>query len=104
MPGDDRNRRVDLRLANAGRHVLAGDRDPARVAERDRMSLRERLERRPVVERDALVQREPRERAVHRAGVEVVEPEPLGEPPGDGALARPGRAVDRDDHGSLHCR
>ena len=51
-----------------------------RVVERDRMLARERLEPWPVVERNALVQREPRERAVHRAGVEVAEAEPRGEP------------------------
>src|SRR4029079_10484162 len=71
VPGDDRDGGVDLRLADAGRHVLPGDLDRVRVTERDLMRLRERLEPWPVVERDALVQREPRERAVHRAGVEA---------------------------------
>ena len=43
-------------------------------------------------------QREPGQRAVHRAGVEVAEAEPLGEPPGDRALAGPCGPVDGDDH------
>ena len=59
---------------------------------------RERAERRAVSERDPRSQREPGERAVHRAGVEVAEAEPLGERARDGALAGPCRAVDGDDH------
>ena len=37
-----------------------------------------------------------RDRPVHGPGVEVVEPELLGQPTGDGRLARPGRPVDGD--------
>src|SRR3712207_8582765 len=37
------------------------------------------------------------EGAVGRPGVQVAQAGPLGDPPGDGALARPGRAVDGDD-------
>src|SRR5262249_43190279 len=51
-----------------------------------------------LVERDALADREPRERPIHRAGVEVAEAEPLGEPARHGALARARGPVDRHDH------
>ncbi len=37
-----------------------------------------------------------RDRPVHRSGVEVLEPEPVGEGAPDRALPGPGRAVDRD--------
>ncbi len=36
--------------------------------------------------------------AVHRAGIEEIESQPLGHGVRDTGFARPGRAVDRDDH------
>src|SRR5207302_10171973 len=51
-----------------------------------------------VAEREPALHREPRDRAVHRTGVEVAETEPLGEPPCDRAFACPCGAVDGDDH------
>ena len=44
-----------------------------------------------------VVQRLPADRAIHRAGVDVAEPEDVGDSAGNGTLAGPGRAVDRDD-------
>jgi hypothetical protein len=38
------------------------------------------------------------DRTIHRAGVEEIKPEPLGDTPGDGAFAGAGGAVDRNDH------
>ena len=61
-------------------------------------SSRERGELAGEVERDAAAARQPRQRAVHRPGVEVAEAEPLGEKPCDRALAGPCGPVDGDDH------
>ena len=86
----------------ASRDVHAAD-EHALVLERDRVGERERLERRSLIEVDAVLEREPRERAVHRARVEVAEAEALGEAARDGALPGPGRAVDGDDHTCSWC-
>ena len=56
-------------------------------------------ERLGVPERQSLLHREPRERSIHRPGVEVAEAQPLGELAGNRALAGARRSVDRDDHG-----
>ena len=93
---DDRDHPVDARLADRRGHVGAGDEDAAVLVEGDRVLARELAERLAVAERQRLAHREPGERAVHRAGVEVAEAEPLGEPARDRALAAP-PAVDGDD-------
>src|SRR5205823_4961960 len=98
MSRDDRHHAVDLRAADRRRDVDAVDEDALLVLERDRLLARERAEALAVGEVEAALEREPRERAVHRAGVEVAEGEPLGEPPGDRALSGPGRPVDCHDH------
>ena len=49
------------------------------------------------VEIEPVVQRLPADRAIHRAGVDVAEPEDVGDSAGNGTLAGPGRAVDRYD-------
>ena len=54
--------------------------------------------RSPLSSGDAVAPREPGQRAVHRAGVEVAEAEPLREAARDGALSGPRGAVDGDDH------
>ena len=61
-------------------------------------SRRERCERAAVVELDPVAEGEPRQRAVHGAGVEVAEAEPPGEGRRDRALAGARGAVDRHDH------
>ena len=98
VPCHDRHRSVDLRLADPPRDVLARDLDVPRRAERHGIGVRERLERRTVVEGHSFVEREPRQRAVHRPGVEVPESEPVRERPGDRALPRSRGPVDRHDH------
>src|SRR5205807_1724791 len=70
----------------------------AAFLERDRVRGRELAQRLGVPEREPALHREPRDRAVHRTGVEVAEAEPLGEPPCDRAFACPCGAVDGDDH------
>ena len=45
----------------------------------------------------ASLQRAPADRPIEQAGIEMGQPEMGGEPLGDGALARRGRAFDRDD-------
>ena len=50
-----------------------------------------------VVRSRRLRQRPQRHRAIHGAGIDVGEAEPRGDALGDGALARAGGAVDRDD-------
>ena len=98
VPRDDRDGGVDLGRADLGRHVVAPDEDAASLAELDRMLAREVDERGNVVELDPVVQRQPGEGAVHRAGVEIAEPEPRRERARDRALTGPGGPVDRDDH------
>ena len=68
------------------------------LVEGDRVLAREAPERLALGERQPLAHREPRERAVHRPGVEVAEAEPLRQQAGDGALAGPCGPVDGDDH------
>ena len=84
------------------RHVGAVDEDAAaRRRSSTGCSARERRRARPPRSSgSAAREREPGERAVHRAGVEVAEAEPLGEQPRDRALAGSGRPVDGDDHRS----
>ncbi len=98
MPRDDGNHPVDLRLADRRGHVGAVDPHAIVVVEPHGLLLRELRERVGVAELEAALHREPRERAVHRAGVEVAEAEPLGERARHSALARSRRPVDRDDH------
>ena len=50
-----------------------------------------------VVHVDAVAQHPPGHRAVHRAGVEVAQPEPVGHAARGAGLAGSGGAVDRDD-------
>ena len=76
---------------------VPADEHAAGLVERDRVLPREVAEQRPLTERRAARERKPGEAAVHRAGVEVAEPEALGEPAGHRALAGAGRPVDRDD-------
>src|SRR5262249_21733519 len=76
----------------------SGDEDPAPGFERHGMLARKHAETLAVGQIEPVLESEPRQRAVHRAGVEVAEPEPLGEPPRDRALAGPCRAVDGNDH------
>ena len=74
MARDDRHHPVDLRAADRGGDVGAGDEDAAVVLEGDRVLAARAAPRRSPSERsNARLQREPRERAVHRAGVEVAE-------------------------------
>ena len=98
VAGDDRDELVDVRLADRGGDVAAVDEDAALLVEPDRVLGRERGELAGEVERDAAAPRQPRQRAVHRPGVEVAEAEPLGEKPCDRALAGPCGPVDGDDH------
>ena len=95
---DDRDELVDVGLADRGGDVGAVDEDATRVVEADRVLGRELGELVGEVEREPAAPREPGERAVHRAGVEVAEAEPLGEKPCDRALAGPCGPVDGDDH------
>ena len=89
---------VDLRAADRRGDVGAGDEDAAVALEGDRVLARELAEALAVGEVEGALQRKPRERAVHRAGVEVAEPEALGEPPRDRALARAGGPINGNDH------
>ena len=68
------------------------------LVERHGLRARELGERVGAAEVEAALHREPRERAVHRAGIEVAEAEPLGERARHSALAGAGRPVDRNDH------
>src|SRR5207248_8972684 len=98
MARDDGDDAVDARAADRRGDVRRGDEDAAVLVELDGTRLREPPEPLRLVERDPLADREPRERAVHRARVDVAEAETLREPPRDGALAGTGGAIDRDDH------
>jgi hypothetical protein len=98
VAGDDRHDSVDLRLADRRGDVGVVDEDAPCLVEDDRMPARQLAERRAVAERQRLTQREPREGAVHRAGVEVAVAEPLRQTAGDGALAGPCGPIDGDDH------
>ena len=51
---------------------------------------------------DAGIQGDRRRRPVHRTGIKELQPQPMGERPGHGGLARPRRAVDRDDQSLGH--
>jgi hypothetical protein len=57
----------------------------------------ERADRRRVVEGDVAAHRRERDSAIHRARIEVLRAQLLGQRLADGALAGAGRAVDRDD-------
>src|SRR5207247_11208952 len=79
MSRDDGPHPVDARLPDGRRDVDAGDPDAAMAVERDGLGARELGEGGGIAEVHALPHREPRERAVHRARVEVAEAEPRGE-------------------------
>jgi hypothetical protein len=98
MARDDGNHAVDLRATDRSRDVGAGDEDALLVLEGDGVLAREPPETFAVGKVERLLERKPRERAIHRAGVEVPELEPFGEPPRDSALARAGGPVDCNDH------
>ena len=98
MARDNGDEAVDLGAADRRGDVGVGDEDAALRIELDRVLRSEPAESFAVAELEPLPLREPGERPVHRPGVEVAEAETLGEPAGDGALARAGRPVDRDDH------
>src|SRR5215218_6576558 len=98
VPRDHRHEAVDIGPADRGGDVGLADRDAAALVEADGIVGRELAQLLAVRERDAALAREPRERPVHRAGVEIAEAQLLGEAPGDRALAGPRRPVDGDDH------
>jgi hypothetical protein len=100
MPRDDGDLAIDARLPDGRGDIGLVDEDAAGVVEADGMAPREISERLTVPERNVVAHRKPRQRPVHRAGVEVAEPKALGQPTCDGALPRAGRPVDRDDHAS----
>ena len=89
---------VDLGVADRGGDVLTVDPDEAVRVERHRVLARERGERGSVVQSDTVARCQPRERAVHRTGVEMAKAEAPGEERRDRALSGPGRPVDGDDH------
>src|SRR5207244_9201414 len=95
---NDGDEAVDVRLADRRGDIGVGDPDAPLRVEGDRVLVRELTEAVALRERHAAADREPGQRAVHRAGVEVAETEPLGEPLGDRAFAGPCRSVDGDDH------
>ena len=98
VPRDDRDHPVDPRVADRRRDVGAGDPHAAVLVERDRLLPRQLGQQLGLAERNAPLHREPRQRAIHRAGVEVAEAEPLRERACHCALAGAGRPVDRNDH------
>ena len=98
MACDGRDHAVDTDLPDRAGDVGAVDEDPPGGVERDRLLPRQGAERLAVAEVDPAPEREPGEAPVHRAGVQVAEPEPLREAACHGALTGPGRAVDGNDH------
>ena len=62
---------------------------------------RQRRRPRIVVERHAVLRRLPRDRAIHRAGIDVPVAKPLGDRARQRALARAGRSINRN-HEFLH--
>jgi hypothetical protein len=88
---------IDLRQADRVGDVLLANED-ALAFERDLGCLGEAAKRGAVVEGNPLLERQPRQRAVHGAGVEVAEAEARGEAARDRALARARGAVYRHDH------
>ena len=98
MPRYHGHETVDLRVPDRRGHVLVVDGDLAVCRKRDLVVPRQLPERTAVLERHSVPPREPGERAVHRTRVQVPEAETLGERGRDGALPRPGRSVDGDDH------
>ena len=101
LPRDGGGGRVDLRRADRA--------PPRRGHRRGRRRRRRRTRRAPPtaatasssVEIDPVVQRLPRDRAIHRAGVDVAIAEPRRDRARDGALAGARRAVDGDDEPAL---
>ena len=97
---------MHIRMAGAVGLVLAGAlAGTARADEWDQIAALQRIkasltpaEPLTVGEVERLLEGQPRERAVHRPGIEVAELEPLGEPPRDRALARAGGPVDGNNH------
>ena len=98
MARDDRNHPVDAGLADRGRDVGAADPDPVALGEEDGLLPRQLRQPLRVAEVEPALHREPRERSVHRAGVEVAEAKPLGERSCHCALARSCGPVDCHDH------
>src|SRR5512133_3194532 len=95
---DDRDEAVDVGLADRGGDVGVRDPDAAVLVEGDRLLGRGLAELVAVPQRHPALARKPGQRAVHRAGVEIAKAQPLGQSPGDRALAGPCRPVDGDDH------
>ncbi len=87
MGGNDRGRLARL----AGAQRLAGEVGHVEIFGDGRGDL-------DIVEREAAVEHDAADTAIEQAGVEMRQAEMRGEPPGDGALARGRRSVDRDDH------
>ena len=98
MPRDDRHHPVDLRATDRGSDVGSGDEDTTVGLEGDGILACEPAEALSVGEVERALEREPRDRAVHRAGIEVAEAQPLGEAPGNRALPRACGPVDGNDH------
>src|SRR5436853_7849293 len=85
-------------MAARRRDVGVVDEDSSCVVERHGEGRRELGERTAVPNGNAALQRKPRQRPVHRAGVEVAEREALRETARDRALPCPGGAVNGNDH------
>ena len=98
VAGNDRDEPVDLREPDRLGDVFARDRDPAVLVQLDGLLLGEAAERLAVLEVERSLEREPRDGPVHRARVQIPEPETLGEQARDGALSGSGGPVDRNDH------
>ncbi len=98
VPGDDGHEPVDPRLTDRGRDIGASDRDATGFVEVDLVLAGKLAELVALRERDPFLHRKPRERAVHRPGVEVAKAEALCEPACDRALSCPGGPVYGNDH------
>ena len=96
MSADGRNRPADARCSGLAPDGVSVD-DEAVWSELDLCVLGERRQGGPVGRVDPGVERLRRERAIHRARVEMGEPQRARDATSDRALARAGRAVDRDD-------
>ncbi len=97
---DDRRRRVHLGGPDRRRDVVAVDANST-VAGLEPGLGRQRRHGRLVGQIDPVVPRLPRQRAVHRAGVDVAVAEPRRDRARDRAFAGAGRTVDGDDEGPL---
>src|SRR6187549_3964338 len=81
---------VHLGRTNVVGDVVAVDRDEAAL-DHELRALRQGRDRRLVVERDRVAQCLPADRTIHGAGIDVAEPENVGDSTGNGTLAGPGR-------------